>query len=95
MPDNSKLEIKAKHEIFWEFILLWLNCVDYADGYDDILQLNTFNHLATSFIKSAHKELQATVSLLLEERPQVKAIETSRMAVGIYLKGEHPNLGRR
>jgi hypothetical protein len=55
MPDNFKLEIKAKHEIFWEFILLWLNCVDYAYGYDHILQLNTFNQLATSFIKSAHK----------------------------------------
>ncbi len=75
--------------------MLWLNCVDYAYRYDDILQLNTFNQLATSFIKSAHKELQATVSLLLEERPQVKAIETSIMAVEMYLEGEDPNLARR
>ncbi|WP_414526372.1 hypothetical protein [Nodularia chucula] len=86
MPDNLKKEIQAKPQILREFIAVWLNCVDYAYGYNDILQLNTFNELATSFIKSAHKELQAKVSLLLEESPQAKAIETSRMAVEMYLK---------
>jgi hypothetical protein len=86
MPDNFKIEIQSKHQILSEFISIWLDCVDYAYGYDDILHLNKFNQLAINFVKSAHKELQATVSLLLEESPQAKSIETSRMAIEMYLK---------
>jgi hypothetical protein len=86
MPDNLKIEVQAKHQILREFISVWLNCVDYAYGYDDILQLNKFSQLSLSFLKSAHKELQATVALLLEDTPQSKAIETARMAVEMYLK---------
>jgi hypothetical protein len=60
--------------------------LDYAYGYDDIFKLKSFNELATNFIRSAHKELEATVSLLLEDNPQSKAIETARMAVEMFLK---------
>jgi len=68
------------------YILSWVDCLDYAYGYDDIFKLKSFNELATNFIRSAHKELEATVSLLLEDNPQSKAIETARMAVEMFLK---------
>lgn len=86
MPDNLKAEIKLNRQLWWNFTFFCIDCWDYAYGYDNILKLNNLNQLAINFIKSAHKELQATVSLLLEDKPQAKAMETARMAVEMYLK---------
>ncbi len=86
MPENLKQQLQSDSREFWSFMFLWVDCCDYAYGFDDILKLKSFNELATNFIGSAHKELQATVSLLLEENPQPKAIETARMAVEMFLK---------
>lgn len=86
MPDNLKQQIESDPKESGDFMFLFVDCFDYAYGYDDILKLKTFNELATNFIRSANKELQATVSLLLEENPKPKAIETARMAVEMFLK---------
>lgn len=86
MPNEFKDQINSNPEDFLNFISLWADCFDYAYGYDDILKLNQFHQLATNFIKSANKELEATVSLLLRDRPEPKAIETARMATEMFLK---------
>jgi hypothetical protein len=86
MPDNLKQQLESDFREYFKFTFYWVNCFDYACGYDDILKLKDFNELANNFIRSAHKELQATVSLLLEDNPQSKAIETARMAVEMFLK---------
>jgi hypothetical protein len=86
MPDNLKQQLESSSRECWKFMSLWVDCCDYAYGFDDILKLKSFNELASNFIRSADKELQATVSLLLEETPQPKAIETARMAVEMFLK---------
>lgn len=86
MPDNLKQQLESDSRESWNFMFLWVDCLDYAYGYDDIFKLKSFKPLATNYIRSAHKELQATVSLLLEDNPQPKAIETARMAVEMFLK---------
>jgi len=86
MPINFKEQIKADKKQSWDFVLLWVNCLDYAWGYEDIIVQNKFQGLALNFIKSADKELRATASLLLQETPEVKAIESARMAVEMFLK---------
>lgn len=86
MPDNLKQQLESDSRESGSFMFIWVDCFDYAYGYDDIFKLKSFNELATNYIRSAHKELQATVSLLLEDNPQPKAIETARMAVEMFLK---------
>jgi hypothetical protein len=86
MPINFKDQIKADKKQSWDFVLLWVNCLDYAWGYEDIIVRKKFQGLALNFIKSADKELRATTSLLLQETPEVKAIESARMAVEMFLK---------
>lgn len=86
MPDNLKQQLESDSRESLEFMSIWVDCSDYAYGYDDIFKLKSFNELATNYIRSAHKELQATVSLLLEDNPKPKAIETASMAVEMFLK---------
>lgn len=86
MPVKLREQIKADKKQSWDFVLLWVNCLDYAWGYEDIIDGSKFQGLALNFIKSADKELRATVSLLLQDKPETKAIESSRMAVEMFLK---------
>ncbi|MDD5281483.1 MAG: hypothetical protein PHC37_02060 [Candidatus Omnitrophica bacterium] len=86
MPINFKEQIKADKKQSWDFFLLWVNCLDYAWGYEDIIVKKKFQGLSLNFIKSADKELRAAASLLLQETPEVKAIESARMAVEMFLK---------
>lgn len=86
MPSRLREQIKADRKQSWDFVLLWVNCLDYAFGYEDIINDSKFQGLALNFIKSADKELRATVSLLLQDNPEVKAIESARMAVEMFLK---------
>ncbi len=86
MPPRFREQIKANKKQSWDFVLLWVNCLDYAWGYEDIINDAKFQGLALNFIKSADKELRATVSLLLQDNPEVKAIESARMSVEMFLK---------
>ncbi len=86
MSDNFKSQIKADKKRLENFLLLWTDCVDYAYGYDDITNNIKFKGLELNFIKSANKELCSTVSLLLQDFPEPKAIESARMSVEMFLK---------
>ena len=75
MPDNLKQQLQSDNRESWRFIFLWVDCCDYAYGYDDMFKLRSFNELASNFIRSADKKLQATVSLLLEDNPHLKPLK--------------------
>lgn len=86
MPVQFREQIKANRKQSWDFVLLWVNCLDYTWGYEDIISESKFQGLALNFIKSADKELRATTSLLLQDNPEAKAIESARMSVEMFLK---------
>lgn len=86
MPLKFKEQIEANRKQAWDFVILWANCMDYAWGYEDIINGSKFQGLALNFIKSADKELRATTALLLQDMPETKAIESSMMAVEMFLK---------
>ena len=86
MPEQLKKQIKDDKKQLMSFLSLWMDCIDYAYGYDDIISDPKFKGLALNFIKSADKELRSTVSLLLQDTPEAKAIESARMAVEMFLK---------
>jgi hypothetical protein len=52
MPDNLKQQLESDSRESWKFMSIWIDCCDYACGFDDILKLKSFNELASNFIRS-------------------------------------------
>jgi len=66
-----------------EYVSVFIDCVDYAIGFDGRGELCQF---ANELLCSGDQQLNATVSLLLEDTPNPKAIESARMATEMFLK---------
>lgn len=86
MPDNFRKQIEADRMELWNYVLLWVDCLDYAYGYDDLLKDSRLSNLAGTFMKSGNNELTAAVSMLIQQHPEPKAIESCRMVVEMFLK---------
>lgn len=86
MPETFKKRIQVEKEEAWKYMFVWMDCLDFGYGYDDIERGSGYKGLALNLIQSGNKELQAAISLLLEDRPHPKAIEHCRTTVEIFLK---------
>ena len=86
MSDILKTEIKSDKKELCNLRSLWVDCFDYAYGYNDIIQDSKLKGLAINLIKSADKELRSIAPLLLHDKPEPKAIENARMSVEMFLK---------
>lgn len=86
MSEVFKKQIEADKMELWNYVLLWVDCLDYAYGYDDLLHDSRFIGLAGNFMRSGNKELTAAVAMLLQHRPEAKAMESCRMGVEMFLK---------
>jgi hypothetical protein len=86
MPEHFKRQIEADKMELWNYVLLWVDCLDYAYGYGKLIHDSRFIGHAGNFIRSGNKELTAAVAMLLQNRPETKAIESCRMAVEMFLK---------
>lgn len=64
----------------------WVDCLDYAYGFDEMTELNKDPAFAFLLLKNADRELRAAVAQLLETHPNSKAAMSARMAVEMYLK---------
>lgn len=69
-----------------EYISLWADCVDYALGLDDLKKIGGFGRFAQELLNSGDQQLKATIALLLENRPNPKAMESARMSTEMFLK---------
>jgi hypothetical protein len=69
-----------------EFVLFWANCADYGYGYEESLRSGKLGTLGEGLFQGAHRELNASSVVLLERRPNSKAMESARMAVEMFLK---------
>lgn len=63
----------------------WADCFDYSYGLDDDRHEKQLS-MHAPFLPSADQQLLASESLLLQRPAQPKSIESSRMAVEIFLK---------
>jgi hypothetical protein len=77
MPAQIMNQLRADTDKISEYINLWVDCLDYA---------YTIIYSSDKMLQSAHKELVATVSLMLEIPPRAKAVESARMATEMFLK---------
>jgi hypothetical protein len=85
MPLSVKQRIGREPNLM-EFVLFWANCVDYGYGQEEALRAVQVTKFGQELFQSAHRELIATTAVLLERRQNPKALESSRMALEMFLK---------
>lgn len=84
MPISIKNRLSSSHSDSSSYARHWVNCMDY--GYGHMAGGSRLRPRARKFLNAAHAELLGANSLLLEPRPNVKAILGMRMATEILLK---------
>ena len=82
-PVKDKLFLDAKATE--EYKNVWSDCFDYSYSLDDIAFDGTPDP-NKPFLAAAIQQLASTVSLLRELRPNDKAMESSRMALEMFLE---------
>jgi HEPN domain-containing protein len=86
MPPGIKQDLMTVPRDAWSYALFWVDCLDYAYGFDDVVKDASLNSFGLALLRNGDKELRAAISQLLEHRPNSKAAMSSRMAVEIFLK---------
>jgi len=86
LPQGITARFKRDKDAVFGFLALWADCTDYGLGIEELINNTQFNSYCRDFMKSGDNELRATVSLLHEERPNAKAVESARMVTEMFLK---------
>jgi len=87
MPDSIKSRLTKNKQEFVQYAAVWADCIDYAFGIEGLWNGTSPNAFGQDCFRSGHPQLNATVTLLLESIPNSKAMECSRMATEMFLKG--------
>jgi HEPN domain-containing protein len=86
MPDAVKTELSRDPEELRTYVLYWIDCVDYAYGYDDIRKCEKLSASALALLKNADHELRGAVELVTDLQPNPRAAFNSRMATELFIK---------
>lgn len=86
MPAQIKHALESEHQDIWNYVVHWVNCMDYGYGQMDLDGGSRLRPRAMKFLGAGHAELVGANVQLLEPRPNVKAILGMRMATEILLK---------
>lgn len=85
MPDAVATSLFKTRSELMDFMSVWGNCLDYGFGMDHLLSASP-NGFAKQLLTSGDQRLTATVTLLLQDRPNASSIESCRMATEMFLK---------
>lgn len=85
MPDALAVSLFRNRAELVDYMSLWGNCLDYGFGIDHLASAPS-NEFAKQLLASGDQRLTATVSLLLQDRPNASSMEFSRMATEMFLK---------
>jgi hypothetical protein len=86
MPLVIKNRLSNKDAELKNYAALCADGLDYIQGYENLVNSLTQNSFSQELLKSAHGQIKATISALLEQRPNPKAIESARMTTEMFLK---------
>lgn len=86
MPETIVARLWRDRNEVTQYASLWAACADYAFGIDDLRKGKALGGFAQELLGSGDQQLNATVTLLLEDRPNPKAMESARMATEMFLK---------
>jgi hypothetical protein len=86
MPDPVKIDLSRDSEEFQVYLLYWIDCLDYAYGYDDIRNVGKLTPRSLALLKNADHELRGAVELVSGLHPNPHAALAVRMATELFLK---------
>lgn len=86
MPDAVKIELSRDPDEVRTYILYWIDCVDYAFGYDDIRKLGALSERSKALLKNADHELRGAIDLVSDLHPNPRAAFNARMATELFVK---------
>lgn len=86
MPETVKEHLAKSQQDSTNLALYWVDCCDYAYGFDELQKSNKLGSKAVTFLNNGDRELRGAVAQLLFPRPNTKAILALRMACEIFLK---------
>jgi hypothetical protein len=86
MPDSIKARLMKSKPGFLEFVHFWAACIDFGFGIKEVASGQKAGAFARELFASGNQQLNATVTLLREDIPNPKAIESARMATEMFLK---------
>jgi HEPN domain-containing protein len=86
MPDAVKIELSHDPDELRTYVLYWIDCADYAFGFDDIRKFGALSPRAIALLKNADHELTGAVDLVGDLRPNPRAAFNARMATELFIK---------
>jgi hypothetical protein len=86
MPEAVKAHLRNDTRAGSDYLALWADCVDYGLGRDEITRSALMTEFAAKLFASANAQLDATVAVLRERRPNSKAMDSARLATEMFLK---------
>ncbi len=86
IPDKTKTRLMVDNKVVSSYAALWADCLDYALGVDRCAGRGSANNFGEELIRSGDQQLRATITLLHEEQPNSKAMESARMTTEMFLK---------
>jgi hypothetical protein len=86
MPDAVKLEMSRNPDELRTYVLYWIDCADYAFGFDDIRKFGGLSDRSMALLKNADHELRGAVDLVTDLHPNPRAAFNTRMATELFVK---------
>ena len=86
MPQKIKSSLSESKKTLWQYVIFWADCVDFAYAYSDLCRSENYNTFGCQLLCAGYEELSSATTLLLEQRPNKRAIMNCRMATEMLLK---------
>ena len=86
IPDSLKNDLMNNPKSGWDYNFFWADCVDYGFGIDDLYKDKKLNRFGIQLLMAGDQELRAATALLIQDRPQQRALLTCRMATELFIK---------
>ncbi|MBU1056497.1 MAG: hypothetical protein KKC46_22105 [Proteobacteria bacterium] len=86
MPQKIKDNLYGNRKAIWDYIIFWADCIDFGYAYDDLYKDKNHDTFGRQLLCAGYEELSSATTLLLEHRPNKRAIMNCRMATEMLLK---------
>jgi len=86
MPDTIKKILANDKKAVNDYAFFWANCVDFGSTYEELYKDKNYDSFGRQLLNAGYEELSSATTLLLENRPNKRAILNCRMATEMLLK---------
>ena len=86
MPDSIKSSFLRDQDALIIYKTIWADCADYGFGIEEVVKDKSIGAFGEELFRSGNQQLNATFTLLHEDTPNPKSMESARMGTEMFLK---------